>query len=144
MKRRGPEFGLPPVSMEKLASILNVSLGSIDILKKAGVKIGFGTDLLGELREEQSREFSIRAEVLTPFEIICQATAINAEILNRRGDLGIIAPGTLADLIAVDGDPLRDISLLEDQGAHMSLIMKAGAFVNSRIDGAPAGALRES
>lgn len=134
LHRRGAEYGLPAVSMSKLSRILEVGLRSIEILKGEGVKIGFGTDLLGELREEQSREFSIRAEVLTPYEIICQATAVNAEILNRTGELGVVAPGALADLLVVDGNPLNDISLLEHQGRHLSLIMKGGWLYKNVLD----------
>jgi imidazolonepropionase-like amidohydrolase len=76
----------------------------------------------------QSREFVIRAEVMSPFEIIRSATIINAELVNRSGELGVVAPGARADLIAVDGDPLADISLLDGQGEHLTHIMKDGVF----------------
>ncbi|MFA5488906.1 MAG: amidohydrolase family protein [Candidimonas sp.] len=122
----GKDYGFPEVSMRKLARVLEAGLQAMDILKQAGVKIGFGTDLLGDLRRYQSREFVIRAEVLTPYEIICQATRVNAEILNRTNQLGVIAAGATADLIVVDGDPLRDISLLDGQGEHIPLVMKDG------------------
>ena len=88
---------------------------------------------MGELHEQQSREFQIRAEVLTPMEIIQSATVVNAEILNRPGELGVIAPGALADLLVVDGDPTRDLKLLEEQGAHLPVILKGGAFVTNRL-----------
>ena len=58
----------------------------------------------------QSREVVIRAETMSPFEIIRSATTVNAELLNRSGELGIVAPGARADLIVIDGDPLADIS----------------------------------
>jgi len=74
----------------------------------------------------QSREFVIRAEAMVPFEIIRSATIVNAELLNRAGELGVIAPGARADLIAVDGNPLADISLLDGQGEHLTHIMKNG------------------
>lgn len=127
LHRRGREFGMTAASMDKLARVRAVGLRSLEILKAEGVKTGFGTDLLGELRDEQAREFSIRAEVLSPYEVICQATAINAEILNRGGELGIIAPDAFADLIVVEGNPLHDITRLEGDGAHLPLIMKSGA-----------------
>ena len=56
------------------------------------------------------------------------ATIVNAELLNRTGELGVVASGARADLIAVDGDPLADISLLDGQGEHLSHIMKDGIF----------------
>jgi len=65
---------------------------------------------------------------MVPFEVIRSATIVNAELLNRPGELGVVAPGALADLIAVDGDPLADISLLDGQGEHLSVIMKDGVL----------------
>ena len=90
--------------------------------------MGFGTDLMGELEYAQSREFSIRAQVLSPEEIIASATQVNAQIINRGHELGLIAPGAFADMLLVDGNPLRDLNLLQEQGAHLSVIMKGGQF----------------
>ena len=103
-------------------------LRSLEILHRAGVKIGYGTDLLGPMQRYQSREFAIRAEAIKPFDIIRSATVVNAELLNRTGELGVVAPGARADLIAVDGNPLADISLLDEQGEHLTHIMKDGIF----------------
>ena len=126
--RYGREFGLPEVSMAKLGEVREAGLRALEILQRAGVKIGFGTDLLGPMHRHQSREFVIRAEAMAPFDIIRSATIVNADLLNRTGELGVIAPGARADLIAVDGDPLADISLLDGQGEHLSHIMKDGVF----------------
>jgi imidazolonepropionase-like amidohydrolase len=128
LHRDGPELGFPEVSMAKLAEVREAGLGSLEILQRAGVKIGFGTDLLGPMHRYQSREFVIRAEAMTPFDIIRSATIVNAELLNRAGELGVVAPGARADLITVDGDPLADISLLDGQGQHINHIMKDGEF----------------
>jgi imidazolonepropionase-like amidohydrolase len=70
----------------------------------------------------------IRAEAMAPFDIIRSATIINAELLCRSGELGIVAPGARADLIVVDGNPLADISLLDGQGEHLTHVMKDGVF----------------
>ncbi|MCZ6785114.1 MAG: amidohydrolase family protein, partial [Proteobacteria bacterium] len=107
-------------------------LASLEICRDAGVPMGFGTDLLGETHEQQSREFRIRAEVLSPAEILRSATLVNAEILGKSGELGVVAPGARADLLVVDGNPLDDLSLLEDQGKHLDLIMKGGELVTNR------------
>jgi imidazolonepropionase-like amidohydrolase len=114
--------------MAKLAEVREAGLRSLEILQSAGVKIGYGTDLLGPMHRHQSREFVIRAEAMSPFEIIRSATSVNAELVNRSGELGIVAPGARADLIVVDGDPLADISLLDGQGEHLTHIMKDGVF----------------
>ena len=78
------------------------------------------------MHRHQSREFVIRAEVMSSFDIIRSATIVNAELLNHAGKIGVIAPGARADLIAVDGNPLADISLLDGQGEHITHIMKEG------------------
>jgi imidazolonepropionase-like amidohydrolase len=70
----------------------------------------------------------IRAEAMSPFDIIRSATIVNAELLNRAGELGVVAPGARADLITVAGNPLADISLLDGQGEHLAHIMKDGVF----------------
>ena len=114
--------------MAKLAEVREAGLGALEILQRAGVKIGYGTDLLGPMHRYQSREFMIRAEAMKPFDIIRSATIVNAELVNRAGELGVVAPGARADLIAVDGDPLADISLLDGQGEHLSHITKDGIF----------------
>jgi imidazolonepropionase-like amidohydrolase len=131
--RFGRDLGIAEVSIGKLADVREAGLSALEVLRTAGVKIGYGTDLLGAMHKYQSREFVIRAEAMTPFEVICSATTINAALLNRSGELGVIAPGARADLIAVDGDPLADIALLDGQGEHLTVIMKDG-IVHKRVD----------
>ena len=92
------------------------------------MKVGYGSDLLGQLQVEQSREFMFRAEVLKPIEIIRQATTVGAEILRHEGKLGVVEPGAFADLLVVDGDPLKNLGLFKDGGPHLAAIMKAGRF----------------
>jgi imidazolonepropionase-like amidohydrolase len=128
MKERAAQFGMTADMLAKNDIVLEGALRSLEICKAAGVKVGYGTDLLGQLQVEQSREFMFRAEVLKPLEIIRQATVIGAEILRQEGKLGIVEPGAYADLIVVDGDPLKKLELFLDQGAHLPVIMKAGKF----------------
>ena len=128
LHRFGRELGFTEANMAKLAEVREAGLGSLEILQRAGVKIGYGTDLLGPMHRHQSREFVIRAEAMAPFDISCAATIVNAELLNRVGELGIVAPDARADLIAVDGDPLADIALFDGQGEHLTHIMKDGVF----------------
>ena len=128
LHRFGRELGFPEASLAKLGDVREAGLRSLGILQAAGVRIGFGTDLLGAMHRYQSREFVIRAEAMAPFEVIRSATSVNAELLNRSGEIGVVAPGACADLIAVDGNPLADISLLDGQGEHLTHIMKAGVF----------------
>lgn len=126
--RFGRDLGIAEVSLAKLGEVREAGLHSLGVLQQAGVKIGWGTDLLGAMHKHQSHEFVIRAEAMPAWEVIRSATSVNAELLNRSGELGIVAPGALADLIVVDGDPLADISLLDGQGEHLSVIMKDGVL----------------
>jgi imidazolonepropionase-like amidohydrolase len=131
------EFGrvlkFPEASQRKVRDVLDAGLASLELCRQAGVKMGFGTDLLGETHEHQSREFTIRAQALPPAEVIRSATRVNAEILGRVGELGVVAPGARADLLVVDGNPLENLSLLEEQGKHLAVIMKDGEFVVNRL-----------
>jgi imidazolonepropionase-like amidohydrolase len=122
----GAALGFPSVSMGKLAEVKDAAVGSLEILKAAGVKVGFGTDLLGSLHGYQSREFLLRSEALSPCDILRSATSVNAELLNQSGELGVVAAGAIADLIVVDGNPLGDLGLLQEEGRYLSAIMKGG------------------
>jgi imidazolonepropionase-like amidohydrolase len=129
----GRALRFPEVSLRKVQDVLAAGLASLEIARAAGVPMGFGTDLLGETHEHQSAEFGIRAQVLAPAEILRQATLVNAEILGQAGELGVIAPGARADLLVVDGDPLRDLGLLEGQGKHLAAVVKGGRFYVDRL-----------
>ncbi|MGP0084661.1 MAG: amidohydrolase family protein [Steroidobacteraceae bacterium] len=122
----GSQMGMPEVSRRKLIKVHDYALKGLEIMKRAGVKMGFGTDLLGEQHTRQGTEFSIRREVLTPFDILHAATAVNAEILQMNGKLGVVQAGALADLLLVDGDPLQDVNLLAANGRHLTHIMLDG------------------
>jgi len=133
MKERAAQFGMTREKLEKNELVLKGGFESLEICRQAGIKVGFGSDLLGQLQEEQSREFLLRREVMSPIEIIRSATLIGAEIVRMEGRLGVIEPGAIADLIVVDGDPLKDLGLLQDQGAHLALIMKEGQLHKNRL-----------
>jgi imidazolonepropionase-like amidohydrolase/uncharacterized membrane protein YtjA (UPF0391 family) len=91
--RFGRELSFPEASLAKLGDVREVGLHALEILQAAGVAIGFGTDLLGAMHRHQSHEVVLRAEAMAPFDIIRSATIVNSELLNRRGELGVVAPG---------------------------------------------------
>jgi len=122
----GARFGLPPASVEKIESVRGAGLRALEIVARAGVRIGFGTDLLGESHRLQSEELRIRADVLGAGAALQQATVIAADILGHRGQLGVLQPGALADVLVVDGNPLADIRCLLGQGDHIEAILKDG------------------
>lgn len=133
LEEEGRKHGWSSAMLEKLAVVKEAGLASVDICKKAGVKLGLGTDLLGDSFDHQSREFLIRAEIETPREVLHSATRVNAEILNRSGQLGEISPGAMADILLLEGNPFDDLGVLQDQGAHMPLIMKRGKVYKNTL-----------
>jgi len=101
---------------------------SIQNSRKAGVKIVFGTDAGGFPWTEINQAQEFRHEVrlgMTPIEAIRSATTVAAEMLGWQGKVGVIAPGAFADVIAVSGDPLQDVSVLE----KVDFVMKGGEVV---------------
>ncbi len=109
---------------------------SIQNSRKAGVKIVFGTDAGGFPWTEINQAQEFRHEVrlgMTPLEAIRSATTVAAEMLGWQGKVGVIAPGAFADVIAVSGDPLKDVTVLE----RVDFVMKGGEVVRQ-----PAGAKR--
>ncbi len=118
---------LPAWAAAKLHEVSEHSLRGLELMDKMGLKIGFGTDLLGNLHVHQTREFTLRREVQSAAAILRSATSINADLLGESL-LGRIAPGCEADLLIVDGDPLEDIAILAKDGRGVRTIMKAGRF----------------
>ncbi len=133
LANEGASLGLPPESVAKIENVRGAGLRSLEIFRQAGVKMAFGTDLLGEMHRHQSTEFAIRAQVLPAHEIIASATTIAAEVLRMEGKLGVVAPGALADLLVVDGNPLTDIAVLTGQGERIAAILKDGVFVKNTL-----------
>lgn len=135
LAKHGAEFGMPADSIAKVASVQQKGRESLEIYAKAGVKMGFGSDLLGEMHAFQSGEFRIRAEVLGNLEALRSATTVAAEIVNMTGELGVVAVGAIADLVVLDGNPLDDISVVADEGARVEYVLQRGAVVKRRVGG---------
>lgn len=133
LKRHGRALGFPDAGLAKLDDVREAGLKSLELLKAAGVKLGFGTDLLGEMHAHQLTEFAIRAEVLSPLEVVRSATAGNAELFDRAGLLGCVAEGALADLIVVEGNPLESLAMFSGQGERIPVIMKAGVVQKNAL-----------
>jgi imidazolonepropionase-like amidohydrolase len=131
--RHGAEMGLPPESRAKLGDVREAGLRALELCRAAGVPIGHGSDLLGDLHRYQALEFSLKAEVLTPHEVITAATRTNAALFNLAGEIGELTVGARADLLAVAGNPLLDLNLLQEGGRHFTLIMKDGVVYKTTL-----------
>jgi imidazolonepropionase-like amidohydrolase len=133
MRERAAEYGMTGDMLAKNDLVIDGGLRSLEICKRAGVPVGYGTDLLGALQVEESREFIIRSEVMSPIEIIRAATTVGAQIVRREGKIGTLKAGAYADLLLIDGDPLKNLGLFQEQGKHLAVIMKAGKFHKNRL-----------
>jgi imidazolonepropionase-like amidohydrolase len=127
----GQKLGVRTESQEKARHVAEKVMQGLESMRRAKVQIGFGTDLLGESYVQQCREFTIRKDIFSPLEILRQVTSTNAVILQQEGKLGCIKPDAHADLLVVDGDPLKDVELLAASGKHLRLIMRAGEIVRN-------------
>ncbi|SDE93166.1 Imidazolonepropionase [Variovorax sp. CF079] len=133
LSSEGAALGLPPESIAKVDDVRLVGREAIAMLHRLGVKMGFGSDLLGESHKHQSEELRIRCEIVGNLETLRSATTVAADILQRAGTLGVVRPGAVADLLVVKGNPLEDIGVLTGQGEGLSAIMKDGRFVKNEL-----------
>ncbi len=127
MSDHAETLGLPQVIIDKMRWIIDKTMTGLEVMKNNGLKMGFGTDLLGDFHVYQTREFTLRAEVLSAIDILRSACVTNAELLNQSDRLGCIRPGAAADLLLVKGNPLEDISVITDS-ENLMVIMKDGKF----------------
>ncbi|MBI2969480.1 MAG: amidohydrolase family protein [Gammaproteobacteria bacterium] len=126
-------------NLEKLKIVLAGQENLIRLIKKYRISTGFGTDLVFGAYRMLAREFTARAEYWPAAEVLRQATSESARIirmagkLNRHGDFGEIREGWVADLLLINGEPLQDLSILENPDRSLALIMKGGQLVKSNL-----------
>jgi imidazolonepropionase-like amidohydrolase len=125
----GRQLGFPPQSQEKAEFAVKQAISGLDLMRTAGVKVVYGTDLLGSTYTQQCREFRLRREVFTPLEMLRQATSVSAEMMMMEGQIGCVSVGARADLLVVDGDPLADIERVAADGRHLLTIVRGGELV---------------
>lgn len=133
LRRSGAEH-LTAEGRGKLDNILELGLQALELADRAGVAIGYGTDLHGALHAHQLDEFTLRAEVQKSADILRSATVVGAEIAGLGGELGEIRDGAFADLLVVDGNPLEDIAVLTQPDQKLRLIMQGGRIVKNTLD----------
>ncbi|HET8881267.1 MAG TPA: amidohydrolase family protein [Solimonas sp.] len=132
--RHGPELGLFGESLEKIKVAHAAAYRSMEYLHRAGARLGMGTDLFEErFHPMQNQEFSFRADIFKPIDLLRSATSVNAEIMQKSGLVGSIEPGAYADVIAIDANPLKDIHVMARPDQHFSMIMKGGEYVRNRL-----------
>lgn len=130
LAREGREHGLPAASIAKVDGLFEAGLDALDRACRQGVSVAFGSDLLGDLHDHQAAEFALRAQVQPVIETIRSATSVAAALLGLD-DVGLVAPGYLADLVAYDENPLEG-GILSEPSSHLELVVKAGQVIYQR------------
>ncbi|WP_316959654.1 amidohydrolase family protein [Streptomyces sp. TRM68367] len=139
LKQEGPAHGLPSSSHRKVDDVLHGGLAALERAARGGVRLVYGTDLLGGMHRHQNQEFRLRNQVQPPIDIIRSATTTAAELLGMAGEIGTVEVGALADLIVLDGDPLTDIDVLAEP-RHITHVVQGGLLYEGE-DQAHAGAV---
>ena len=121
MDRRGGELGMPAVSRQKNSEVLEAGRKAVELARGAGVRVGFGTDLMGPLEEEQLAGLRVQIEVDGVFTALQSATSVNADLL-RRSDLGRVQEGCVADLLIVDRNVAEVPAVLWSGPEHRTVI----------------------
>lgn len=107
MERRGEQIGMAEVSRQKNREVLESGQKAVELARAAGVRVGFGTDLMGVLEDEQLQGLRLQTEVDGIWTALRSATSVNAELIGRP-DLGRVAEGCVADLLILDGSVAGD------------------------------------
>ncbi|WP_150466646.1 metal-dependent hydrolase family protein [Francisella sp. SYW-9] len=113
--------------IKKLEEVQKYGLGSIKLAKKHNIKIGFGTDLLGEVQQARQLEgLALHESAQTPYELLCSTTSVNAELLNMGDKIGKIKENYYADIIAVKSNPLDGIAKCFENQDNVVVVIKEG------------------
>jgi imidazolonepropionase-like amidohydrolase len=129
MRENAVRIGLPAMYAEKMKSVTAVSRQNLKRAFEAGVKVAFGTDAAVYPHGLNAHEFAVYVQMgMTPIQAIQTATVNAADLLGWSDRIGTIEAGKFADIVAVNGDPTRDVTLLQNP----TFVMKGGAVVKQK------------
>ncbi len=128
--RAGPDNPFPESERERARQIRSIGYAGFRRALAAGLPIGFATDAAVIPHGDNAKEFTERVKLgESPMAAVVAATSLNAEIIGWQDRVGSLAAGKLADVIAVRGDPLRDVAALE----HVGFVMKDGVTYRDEL-----------
>ncbi|MFC4224181.1 metal-dependent hydrolase family protein [Lysinibacter cavernae] len=128
MDRRGAAMGLPEVSQAKNKEVLVAGQQAIVLARAAGVQIGFGSDLMGDLADDQLRGLVLQIEVDGVLNALRSVTSVNAALL-QQDNIGRIAEGFAGDVVVFDGNPFEQPELITDE-QYSRVVVQNGAIVS--------------
>lgn len=121
MDRRGAEIGLNETSLAKNSEVLAKGQDAVRLAHEAGVRVGFGTDLMGDLEDDQLAGIRLQVEASGAAATLRSMTAVNAELIGDEA-LGHLNPGAYGDAVLLASDPLADPSALWTQDARSAVV----------------------
>jgi imidazolonepropionase-like amidohydrolase len=126
MTERGRQGGYTPDQLRKAGEVYSLKLASLKKAVKARLPLAYGTDSGVQAHGANARQLGIYVEAgMTPLEALQSATIVNARLLRMEGKIGRLARGHYGDLVAVPGNPLADVRVME----HPVFVMKEGQVV---------------
>ncbi|MGI9628721.1 MAG: amidohydrolase family protein [Longimicrobiales bacterium] len=127
---KGPELGIPPEEIERSRRMMAFRNSTFRRAVEGGLTIGFGTDAGVFAHGENNKEFKLRVDNgQSEMDVITSATSVSAEIMGWGDQIGTLEAGKFADVIAVPGNPLEDITVME----RVTWVMKGGAVYRDDI-----------
>ncbi|HEU5295691.1 MAG TPA: amidohydrolase family protein [Burkholderiaceae bacterium] len=129
----GERLGWSAEMLGKLAMVEKRGIDAVKMAVAAGVPVVFGTDLLGHMHDRQNGEFDLRVPAMRPVQMLQSATFTAAQLLREEGRLGELAAGAWADVLLIDGDPTRELSMLTKPERGIQLIVQAGRIVKNAL-----------
>jgi imidazolonepropionase-like amidohydrolase len=130
IQRRGEQIGMPAVSRHKNREVLESGQQAVELARAAGVSVGFGTDLMGPLEDEQLNGLRLQAEAAGIWTALASATSVNAELIGRP-DLGRVAAGRTADLLILGASICDDPSLLWSPDTQRTIVQDGQVITDS-------------
>ncbi len=129
LAEEGVADGLPQELAGKLGNMMEKGMEVVEQAHRLGVQMAYGTDLIGAMHRRQSEEFELRADLVPAADLVRSVTVTGARLIRRENEIGRVANGYRADLIAVEGNPLENVRLLANPTKNIKLIMQGRAVV---------------
>lgn len=132
MDQLGEKLGLPRTNREKNAKVLGAGIESLEVARRNGVTMGFGTDLLGESQNMQNQELVIRHEVEPAADVLRSMWIETAKLCHLEGKIGTLNVGAYGDVVVSRVNPLDDLRAFANPTTALSSVIQGGEIVVER------------
>ncbi|MEM9105324.1 MAG: amidohydrolase family protein [Pseudomonadota bacterium] len=129
----GIKVGFPPDLQKKVYEVVHAGYETHAKAHQMGLKMVYGTDLIGPMHVHQLLEFELRGKFQQPIDTIRSATTMAARLFRMEQELGQVREGFRADLLALEGNPLDDVSVLTNPDQHLKVIVKEGTVFKNGL-----------